>query len=159
MARRPTRAPRTPQAPPDLGGHGDSAPAGAAVATAGGGKMADDLDELLDEVERRLCRLPGMGTVAGPRHGDGEEEERSAAKESRSAVLRRSRRPHPAPRQAGGRRGGAARPSPALWGGRCRRPARPLGNRKYRGSGSETVAGGHPLTRLYLFLNHQVVCR
>nr|XP_005499549.3 protein C8orf37 homolog isoform X2 [Columba livia] len=28
-----------------------------------------------------------MGTVAGPRHGDGEEEERSAAKESRSAKL------------------------------------------------------------------------
>ncbi|XP_065688835.1 cilia- and flagella-associated protein 418 isoform X3 [Patagioenas fasciata] len=49
--------------------------------------MADDLDELLDEVERRLCRLPGIGTVAGPRHGDGEEEERSAAKESRSAKL------------------------------------------------------------------------
>lgn len=114
MARRPTRAPRTPQAPPDLGGHGDSAPAGAAVATAGGGKMADDLDELLDEVERRLCRLPGMGTVAGPRHGDGEEEERSAAKESRSAVLRRSRvgpgalTPIPAEQAAGG----AARPVP-----------------------------------------------
>ncbi|KAK4828208.1 hypothetical protein QYF61_024642 [Mycteria americana] len=58
------------------------------MATAGGGKMADDLDRLLDEVERRLCRLPGRGAAGDHRHDDGEAEERAAAaKEGRSAKL------------------------------------------------------------------------
>ncbi|XP_074671564.1 cilia- and flagella-associated protein 418 [Strix aluco] len=48
--------------------------------------MADDLDRLLDEVERRLCRLPGRGAAGGHRHGGGEEAE-AAAKEGRSAKL------------------------------------------------------------------------
>ncbi|XP_054023222.1 cilia- and flagella-associated protein 418 [Dryobates pubescens] len=46
--------------------------------------MADDLDRLLDEVERRLCRLPGQGAAGGRRDGDGEEE---GSKEGRSAKL------------------------------------------------------------------------
>ncbi|XP_064298429.1 cilia- and flagella-associated protein 418 [Phalacrocorax carbo] len=54
--------------------------------------MADDLDRLLDEVERRLCRLPGRGAAGEHRHGDEEEEEEeeraaAAAKEGRSAKL------------------------------------------------------------------------
>ncbi|KAM6349464.1 cilia- and flagella-associated protein 418 [Podargus strigoides] len=47
--------------------------------------MADDLEQLLDEVERRLCRLPGRVAAGGHRHGDGEEEEAAAA--GRSAKL------------------------------------------------------------------------
>lgn len=86
------------------------------MATAGGGKMADDLDRLLDEVERRLCRLPERGAAGDHRHSVSEEEEgAAAAKEGRLAVLRRSRRPHAPPRRAGGRWGGA---QPALGGGR-----------------------------------------
>ncbi|XP_029868752.1 protein C8orf37 homolog isoform X2 [Aquila chrysaetos chrysaetos] len=55
--------------------------------------MADDLDRLLDEVERRLCRLPGREAAGGHRRGDGEEQEEEAAaaaaavKEGRSAKL------------------------------------------------------------------------
>ncbi|KAM6087776.1 cilia- and flagella-associated protein 418 isoform 2-T2 [Chlamydotis macqueenii] len=52
--------------------------------------MADDLDQLLDEVERRLCRLPGRGAAGGHRHDHGEEEEEgptARAKEGRSAKL------------------------------------------------------------------------
>ncbi|XP_076185498.1 cilia- and flagella-associated protein 418 [Aptenodytes patagonicus] len=51
--------------------------------------MADDLDRLLDEVERRLCRLPERGAAGGHRHGVSEEEEEgaAAAKEGRSAKL------------------------------------------------------------------------
>ncbi|XP_068020396.1 cilia- and flagella-associated protein 418 isoform X2 [Melanerpes formicivorus] len=49
--------------------------------------MADDLDRLLDEVERRLCRLPAQGAAGGRRDGDGEEE---GSKEGRSAKLLRS---------------------------------------------------------------------
>ncbi|XP_072708255.1 cilia- and flagella-associated protein 418 [Ciconia boyciana] len=51
--------------------------------------MADDLDRLLDEVERRLYRLPGRGAAGDHRHADGEAEERAAAKakEGRSAKL------------------------------------------------------------------------
>ncbi|XP_074433576.1 cilia- and flagella-associated protein 418 [Larus michahellis] len=48
--------------------------------------MAEDLDQLLDEVERRLCRLPGQGAAGGHRDGDGQEEEQTA-KEGRSAKL------------------------------------------------------------------------
>ncbi|XP_037237175.1 protein C8orf37 homolog [Falco rusticolus] len=49
--------------------------------------MADDLDRLLDEVERRLCRLPGgRGAAGSHRHGDGEEEA-AAAEQGRSAKL------------------------------------------------------------------------
>ncbi|XP_071594105.1 cilia- and flagella-associated protein 418 isoform X2 [Heliangelus exortis] len=62
---------------------------GAALATAAGGKMADDLDQLLDEVERRLYRLPGRGAAGNHRHCDGEKEEEAAvaAKEGRSNKL------------------------------------------------------------------------
>ncbi|XP_068252364.1 cilia- and flagella-associated protein 418 isoform X1 [Nyctibius grandis] len=48
--------------------------------------MADDLDRLLDEVERRLSRLPAGDAAGGHRHGDGEEEDKAAA-EGRSAKL------------------------------------------------------------------------
>ncbi|XP_075599788.1 cilia- and flagella-associated protein 418 isoform X3 [Balearica regulorum gibbericeps] len=47
--------------------------------------MADDLDRLLDEVEKRLYRLPGPGVAGGHRHGDSEEEAAAAA--GRSAKL------------------------------------------------------------------------
>lgn len=79
--------------------------------------MADDLDRLLDEVERRLNRLPARGLAGDHRHGDGEEEEQEeavASKKGRLAVPRRSRRPHAPPRRAGGRWGGA---QPVLRGG------------------------------------------
>ncbi|XP_064010810.1 cilia- and flagella-associated protein 418 [Pogoniulus pusillus] len=46
--------------------------------------MADDLDRLLDEVERRLCRLPDRGATGSRRLGDGEAE---GAKEGRSPKL------------------------------------------------------------------------
>lgn len=48
----------------------------AALATAGGGKMADELDQLLDEVERRFCRMPDRGATGGGQNGD---RERAAA--------------------------------------------------------------------------------
>ncbi|XP_068789089.1 cilia- and flagella-associated protein 418 [Struthio camelus] len=53
--------------------------------------MADDLDRLLDEVERRLCRLPARaaGDGAGEDGGEEEEEEGAAARtaKARSAKL------------------------------------------------------------------------
>ncbi|XP_065607740.1 cilia- and flagella-associated protein 418 [Cyrtonyx montezumae] len=38
--------------------------------------MADELDELLDEVERRFCRVPERAAAGGSQHGD---KERAAA--------------------------------------------------------------------------------
>ncbi|XP_067148403.1 cilia- and flagella-associated protein 418 isoform X2 [Apteryx mantelli] len=52
--------------------------------------MADDLDRLLDEVERRLCRLPARAAGDGRDRGGGGEEEKGAAKaaaKTRSAKL------------------------------------------------------------------------
>ncbi|KAM9574115.1 cilia- and flagella-associated protein 418 isoform 1-T1 [Guaruba guarouba] len=48
--------------------------------------MADDLDRLLDEVERRLCRLPGC-EAGGHRHGGGEGAAAAAKEEGRSSEL------------------------------------------------------------------------
>ncbi|XP_040519427.1 cilia- and flagella-associated protein 418 isoform X5 [Gallus gallus] len=43
--------------------------------------MADELDQLLDEVERRFCRMPDRGATGGGQNGDRER----AAAEDRSA--------------------------------------------------------------------------
>ncbi|XP_052559280.1 cilia- and flagella-associated protein 418 [Tympanuchus pallidicinctus] len=45
--------------------------------------MADELDRLLDEVERRFCRMPERGAADGGRNGD--RERAAAAAEGRSA--------------------------------------------------------------------------